>query len=130
MTSYLKNIFKNIDWVLLVLHASHFSGRFATMKSFVGASKFAEHQSVWSLFFFWQAASTGVSQKTPVDAACQKKNDERNQKPDTLALGEFTGADIVDFMVSKPAGQMRSAETSKTQSIFLKMFLRYEVTLI
>lgn len=59
MTSYLKNIFKNIDWILLVSALLIAGAGLLTMKSFVGTSKFAEHQSVWlgiSLVVFFLAS--------------------------------------------------------------------------
>jgi rod shape determining protein RodA len=59
MIAYLKNVFKNIDWILLVsaLFIS-FAGLF-TMNSFVGISKFFQHQTVWlsvSLIVFFLAS--------------------------------------------------------------------------
>lgn len=49
MTTYLKNIFKNIDWILLGSALLIAAAGLLTMNSFIGANKFFEHQLVWLL---------------------------------------------------------------------------------
>jgi rod shape determining protein RodA len=59
MISYLKNIFKNIDWVLLGAVLVIAAAGVLTMNSFIGTSKFSEHQLVWlsvSLVVFFLAS--------------------------------------------------------------------------
>jgi len=59
MVSYLKKIFKNIDWILLGSALLISAAGLLTMNSFVGTSKFAEHQMVWlfvSLIVFFLAS--------------------------------------------------------------------------
>ncbi len=59
MNIYLKNIFKNIDWVLLGSALLIATAGLLTMNSFVGQSKFFEHQLVWlfiSLVVFFVAS--------------------------------------------------------------------------
>ncbi len=47
MNTYLKNIFKNIDWILLGSVSLIAIAGLLTMNSFIGASKFFERQTVW-----------------------------------------------------------------------------------
>src|ERR1035437_7466966 len=59
MTAYLKNILKNIDWILLGSVLALASAGLLTMNSFIGTSKFFEHQLIWlsiSLVVFFIAS--------------------------------------------------------------------------
>jgi rod shape determining protein RodA len=59
MTAFLKNIFKNIDWILLGSVLALASAGLLTMNSFIGTSKFFEHQLIWlsiSLVVFFLAS--------------------------------------------------------------------------
>ena len=59
MNSYLKSIFKNIDWILLGSALLIAGAGLLTMSSFIGTGKFAQHQIVWlfiSLIIFFLAS--------------------------------------------------------------------------
>ena len=62
--SFLKNLFKNVDWVLLTCVLLICCAGLVTMNSFVGTSRFFQHQIIWlsvSIIIFFIASNINWS---------------------------------------------------------------------